>query len=492
MSLLRNFIKNSSFYLMGEVLITAAGFISFPVFARILTKEEYGLMSLITITLSIIEELSSAGLRHATQRFYPSYLKEGRITQFYSTTIFSSIALGVSGTVVVFAGTQALSYAGIIQGNLKDIFAVASLLVTVRILMKVTGCIYRVREDAKKYSAFAVLSKYAGMVLSIVLVSYFLLGVFGFYLGLLLGEVLILVFSFAALMSEVGYPKLSYSRPMFKEMSFYGFPLVISGLGGMILTMGDRYMIGYFLTTTDVAVYSVYYNLCVYLTSVLVTAFEYAFIPLIMNAWVKSEQEHIQQLLQKVMKLYCIVALPVIFGVYAVGEKLVVLLASDKYAGHSHILPYIITGEVLRGLLTPLVIGLHFHKNTNTLLRFTWMTVALSVGLNLVLIPSLGLMGAAISTLVSYGALLVLGRNASARYFKVQIPWTAIARYGACAALMFACLKVFTYLAILSNMYVLVLCGIVIYAVLLLAFDGEVRTITSGMLSNRIGSRPLS
>lgn len=487
MSIFGKLLKLSSAYLVGEVLITFAGFISFPIFARILTKEEYGIMSLISITISIVEEFSSIGLRHASQRFYSTYLDSGTEKSFYSTTIFSSIVSGVVGTAAVFVITTVLSLTGVLPYNVKNVFAIASLLITVRVLFKVTGCLFRVRAEANKYAFFAVLAKYIGMLFSILFVSSYLYGIYGFYLGLVLGESIVLVIFFTYMARRIELPRAQYSGTMLRHMVAYGLPLVISGLGGMLLTVGSRYVIGYYMAATEVAVYSVYYNLCTYLTSIFVTAFEYAFIPLIMSEWQKSDKAHIQSQLQHVVKLYCLVALPTIFGISALGERVIILLASQKYAGESYILPYIITGELLKGLMTPLVLGLNFYNNTKVMIKFTWYAVLLNVALNVILVPTMGLLGAAITALASYVVLIILGVRAASAFLPVKIPWAFILRYCMAGIVMFAVLKTITSGQYVTNLALLVMTGMAVYTSFLLATDKELRQFTAGFVSKASG-----
>lgn len=483
MSVTKKLLELTPRYAFGEIIVMAGGFISFPILTRILTREEYGLMSLISVTLCIVEDISSAGIRHAIYRFYPLYLEKGLLKDFYSTTMLSTIAFSVTGTVLIFLASYILTSLGFMQYNVKNIFALASLLITIRCLSKFNGCIFRIRQEANKYLSFAVLTKYMGMLLSIVFVSIYFYGIFGFYLGLVVGEFVVLCLSVYFLVYKMGCPsKAFYSKPMSKEITSYGFPMVISGFAGTILNFGDRYMIGYFMTATDVAIYSVSYNLCNYLIGILLTAFEYAFIPLIMNEMVKSDGNHIQFQLQKVIKMYCLTAIPIIFGGIAIGEHLIILLASKKYAEASFILPYIITGEMVRGLLLPFCVGILYHKNTKVLIKITCYALLLNILINFILIPRLGLLGAALSTLLSYIALLGLSVNASSKYFKIEIPWQPILRYCACALIMFASLKIFTLYSSRANLPILILSGMVIYAFSLVVVDKDIREVSTGLL----------
>ena len=103
MSLLQSIFKQSFFYLGGEIAIIASGLISFPIFTRILSKEAYGIMSLIGVTLFLAETVFSGGLRHAMQRFYGELKKKQQDSTLLiiATTFYGSLLLSAVGIIIL-------------------------------------------------------------------------------------------------------------------------------------------------------------------------------------------------------------------------------------------------------------------------------------------------------------------------------------------------------------------------------------------------------
>ena len=463
MSLIRKLIQHGSTYMFGEVVIMLAGFISFPIFTRILDKEEYGTMSLITISLALVETFASAGLRHSSQRFYAEYEHEGQARAFYSTTVLSSLAFGMAATLGIVLITRILAWANLLADKTATIFSIAAILVVARVMAKIIGCIYRIKERPGTYALFAILSKYAAMGLAIYFVMVRLYGLLGYFAGLLAGELLVLLVLLLVMVKELGPPARPFSSPMLRRMIAYGFPLVVASFAGVLLASGDRYVIGLLRGPADVATYSVPYNLCSYIKDVLVTGMEFAFIPLIMNEWSRADRSRTREIVRHVIRLYCLVALPTVFGVCALGERFIVALASSKYAGASSILPYVVTGEMLHGLFAPLMIGLYFYQQTRQLALLTWLAAGANVVLNFALIPAFGLQGAALATLLSYVLLMVAGMSRAAKFFPVVLPWRYLVAYAACAALMYGFLAVLSALFPSLGLLALIAAGIGFY-----------------------------
>jgi O-antigen/teichoic acid export membrane protein len=462
--------------MIGEILIAVGGFISFPIYTRMLTIEEYGIMSLVTITLAIFEALFSAGFRPASQRFFSQYTNKNQFQQFYSTIILSSLAFGMFGTLSVFLLSRLLSFLGILSNDIYNILTLASLLIGIRIMAQIIGCFFRAREEAGIYSFFAVLTKYVRMSLAIIFVTVFLYGLFGFFVGIIVGEFVVLCFYAFYMIQKMGSPTGNYSTVLLKEMISYGLPIVFSGYALLILRLGDRYLVGYFLSVSDVANYSVPYNLCDYITGIIVTAFQFAFFPMIMNLWNQGKHAQVDLQVRSAIRYYCMIALPMIFGTIALGDQLIVFFASEKYSGTSHILPYVIIGVMLQGLFLPLMIGLHFSKKTQVMLKLSWWAAFLNITMNIILIPAMGILGAAIATLFSYVALLIAGAITSSKYFKVKIPWHPISNYFLSAIAMFLFVKILEGYALSDHLFSLILSGVLAYSLILISIDTQLRT----------------
>ena len=82
-------------------------FITFPIFTRILTKEQYGILGLVTITMLFTVALAKAGLSDGIIRFYNKYSKVPEKKETFSSTVimvrgFILSVLTVSAYIVKF------------------------------------------------------------------------------------------------------------------------------------------------------------------------------------------------------------------------------------------------------------------------------------------------------------------------------------------------------------------------------------------------------
>ena len=477
MSITRRLVEHSSIYIFGQVIVTAGGLISFPIIVRLLTKDQYGTMILISVSVVIIEAFASLGLNHSVLRFYSKYEEKKEVETFSSTLIIGSFIFGIAGAVFTILTTKLLGVFQIVSLESLNVFVLAAFLIPIRTMMKVISCMYRVRENPWIYSVFSILAKFVGLGLIILFLAFCYLGLFGYYLGLALGELAVLVALWFFYSKQVGLSINKFSLGVLRKATAYGFPMVLSSLAAVLLSSSDRYMIGYFLTNTDVAIYSVAYNLCSYLSGILLTGFQLGFIPLIMKEWNRNAREGAHLEIQRVIRLYCMVALPLTAGLCIVGQQMIVMLASEKYAQSFYILPYVAIALMINGLGALLMLGFWFSNQTKKVAILMTQAAILNFLMNLILILRLGLYGAAISTLFCYVFLLIIGSIKSSKYFRIKIPWYPIFLYGICTLLMYLSLKSLKTVYPSSHLVTQIGIGVFSYVSFLFIVDKKLRRV---------------
>lgn len=441
MGALRAFARLTSIYVVGEVLVLAGGLISFPIFTRLLRTDEYGLMTLVLSTVAFTEIAATLGLRHAAIRLFYAYEKRGEGALFTNTVVWGSVLLGLIGTLLVAVGGGILAVAGWLTTEAALLLATGAGLVVIRITTKILSSFYRLKEHIKAVTVVAVLVRYVGMVLAIVMVAAHDMGIFGFFIGLLLGEAGVLGCFLVVSWREIGLARPQLRWPIFRDALDYGFPLTVSSAGGAVLGNGDRFVVGHFLGAESVALYAVPYNLCAYVSGLLVAAYEFAFVPMIMQRWEAGRQEDARFLASSVIKLYALVAVPMIVALSVEGEAVLAVLASPKYRSAAAILGFVAVGEMLKGVITPLTIGLQFAKRTGTLALMSWLGAVFNIVLNFILVPRVGLMGAAVATLLSYLVVVVGGALLSEQHFSIRLPWRAMGECVLSGGAMYAALR---------------------------------------------------
>jgi len=479
MSIKDNILKQIPIYFSGNILIMAASLISFPIFTRFLSKDDYGLMSLINVTVMFVYLFTSCSLKQALYRFYEEYNKQGSLNNFLFVMIWGSSFLGIIGLSIMLLISSVGYHYGLFLKKTYWLLCLASFLVPTKILIDIVTGIFRIQEAAFVYNLFKVLNKYIGIILSIIFIYYFSMGVKGFFLGLVIAEITITLLLLSWTIKKYGRNIIYFSRKIFISMIKYSFPLVFSGLSSFFLNIGDRYLIGYFMNLEDVASYSVVYNLTNYIEQVIIMSVNATIYPIIMNAWTRNKEEEVREVLNKYLIYYSMIAFPIIFGLSSVKNEAIVTLASAKYLDSASLIPYLITGVMVIGFSFPFTAILHKEKKTTTIAFITLGAAALNLGLNIFLIPLCGIKGAAFATLISFIFMVISFRLNSFQKIPITIPYKKFLKFILLSSLMVIPLKNINLIhySTINKLICKITIGIAIYLIAIIICDRDARNL---------------
>ncbi len=475
-----------SHYSVASLLTTLAGLVSFPLLTRIFSVADYGVMNLIAATLTVSVALGKVGVQHSIVR-YRTEIREGkgRFTsdQLTSTTFLAMTATGVVTTAVLVGGSQVVPLAWLGDARLRALFVVAALVVAVQVTESVMFNFLRADQETTLLMKYQVLKRYFGLGVILFAVLVISRTLQSFYVATLLTETLAVALLAVAFFRRPGVPRVDrrdFSRPLYRELLAFGIPMMVGyEMSGIILAVGDRYVIHGTIGETPLGLYSAAYNLCQYVQAVFVASVGQAVMPLYMQMYDQKGVEATAAFIARSLRTYVLFGAPVIAGLAAVGKELLPSLASDKYASGALIVPWVIAGMVVDGSNSMVAAGLFIHRKTKHIMSIVLSAAILNLVLNLILVPRIGILGAAIATLVSYAVASVLLAIVGHRFLPVKLPFPTIARAGLAAAGM--------YLAVM-NLYpghhlvtvaLRVVVGAPIYLLLAALFDPDARRLVA-------------
>jgi O-antigen/teichoic acid export membrane protein len=159
--------------------------------------------------------------------------------------------------------------------------------------------------------------------------------------------------------------------------------------------------------------------------------------PIAMKIWSERGAAAAGEFIDGTFAWYVVVAPAVVAGMAAVGPELLPFLASSKYAAGVSIVPWVIAGMAVDGAGVLLGAGLFVERQTFTIMQLVLGSAVVNIALNLVLVPSFGIVGAAAATLVTYVGLAVAMAVRGARWLPVRIPWGGLLRSSVAGAIMY-------------------------------------------------------
>jgi O-antigen/teichoic acid export membrane protein len=239
----------------------------------------------------------------------------------------------------------------------------------------------------------------------------------------LLGNLCGSIFTFVLLWKELKDIRLKFSSDMWKRVMDYSYPLVIVGLGGMINDMLSRLVYRHVVdlpqaeADKELGVFGNLYRLAV-LVTVMIQAFRMAAEPFFFN---RSTEESAPKTYARVMKFFVIACcfMFLFIGLYRDVLEWVITLKSKDWGEGIYIVPILAMGNIFLGIYYNLSI---WYKLTNKNMYGAIITITgaiITIVLNILLIPKLHYLGAALATFSCYFFMMLISYSLGQKYYPV-------------------------------------------------------------------------
>ena len=466
----QKFAKDVSVVGLTNILMSFRGLILLPLFTKTLGAHGYGIWAQVHVTLGLAGTFVGLGLPFALVRFLPAKTDKEEIQEdFYSvlgvvslTTLIVSIGLIIGADFIAKAFFE----------NATQVVRITGLIVLVQSLNSMFLTFFRAFRQMKRYSIFMIADTYgqAALIAYLILTGY---GVFSTVVAVLVVRVIILLILFFLVKRLIGIRRPHFTR--IKEFLHFGVFIIPSALCTWVVNSSDRYIIGNILGMTSVGTYSAAYGLGS-LPMMIVGVLGFVLPPTLAKLYDEGNIGEVKQHLSYTLKYFLALAIPFVFGSVVLAEPVLRVFSTPEIASEGRIvLPIVALSILIFGIsaIAPYIIFLEKRVRLSATL---WTIAAVcNVSLNIVVIPWIGIEGAAVTTLIAFSVALGIALYYSWKSFSFRIDWGFIAKSIFASVLMSLAIwgmspegNVGTILTVVA--------GVVIYGIALLllkAFDRD-------------------
>ena len=405
-------------YLPVYLAQALVGFGSVAVFTRILSPDEYGRYVLILAGASLAATLVFTWLDAAIARHHARSDARGALPGHLWT------AWRIYGVLALCAGVIASALIWLIPlgVELKTAISFAIASTIIRSGLSVALETRRAAGEAWRYSLIETLTLSGGFALGIVFILAGGFGAAGPFAGLALASLIALAVDAPVLLSKAKRDRADTKRAAI--FFAYGAPVAVSLIFEHLLSVGDRFVIAAFLGEAATGAYAAGYGVADRSLSIIFLWLGAATGPLLIAALEHRGRAAAQQVARRTAGLMALMGFPAAAGLALVAEPAArVLIGPEIALAAAGIMPFIALSGLMNGVMTH-----YFHESfvlgrTPKVMAAVMLAAAgANLVLNLILIPRFGITGAALSTVLAYGAALaaciVIGR----RIFVLPIP----------------------------------------------------------------------
>lgn len=427
----QKFAKDVAVIGVTNLLVALSALILLPLITKILGTHDYGIWAQVQVTISLVMGFVGLGLPYAMTRFLPAKTNKEEIQEeFYSVfCLVFSVTLIVSLILIASAGFIADAF---FEGA-TEIVRITGLIILVWSLDLVFLSLFRTFRQMKKYSLFTIANMYGqvGLIAYLVLNGY---GLLSMILAVLAIRVIIFFILFFLIKSQIGIRRPHFSR--IKEYLSFGVPTIPGSISSWVAASSDRYVIGYFLGAASVGVYSAGYNLGS-IPSMLAGVLGFVLPPTLSKLYDEGKMDEVKTYLNYSLKYSLTVAIPFVFGAAVLAKPVLRLFSTAEIANQGYlIVPLVALSTLFFAAYVPIMHIIVLVKKTR-ITGAIWIICALvNLGLNILVVPRLGIFGAAITTLIAYGLALGLTSYYSFKEFKFTIDWHFIIKSLIASAVM--------------------------------------------------------
>ncbi|MFO7322983.1 MAG: flippase [Chloroflexota bacterium] len=396
-SLLARFIRGAISVGMGSLSIIAFGFLSMLLAVRHLPAEDYGAFVLLQVVAGFLVEISALGLTLSVPKFLAD--TEDRTIQselVSSVIIFRIVTIAGISLVAVAARNTLLS--------LFDATLLLDLLLFIPVLVLTQGLAKLLRSILQGLFAFKMVgaTDFISSLLNFVLVLFFVLLAHQSVLGLVYAKVISMGVS--CVLAYLAIPvskKWALNRALLTRVIRFGLPLQVNYILTFIFLRVDTLIIGALMGPAEIAYYEVARKIPENLTMAY-EAFRVVFYPFIARFAANGESDKAASFINHSARW---ISLITIFGAliaFLFGHEIIVLLFTEQYL--PSVPAFILLMASLNLTLIDYTLGYSLvavGDSSKPMIINTLHTTTNLVG-NLLLIPALGIIGAAISSILGF------------------------------------------------------------------------------------------
>lgn len=391
----RKILTDSAVSLLRKLVVMARGILVVPIITKLLGVDIYGIWTLIFAIITIFTGVGGLHLHGTLVRYKPTEAEPGQaVSDLLLIAGFAAVVAGALFPVAIDAIGLSIP-SGSVWG--MDIPTIAGLIVAAKIVGLVLKNIPRSEGRVKEYELVTLTERTletVALVVTLTITRDIVAGLLAILLTISASYIAILLLY---LPGRVRWPDTGN----FRRYLSYSTPMVVREFSSKLLAQSDKFLILFFLSPVDVGIYSVAFGVSA-LVPGLTRVFNSTLYPSVTSAWEEGRFDEIQTFYDRFLSGYVLLVVPAVFGITLLASPILRLLATPEVARKGWILvPVITVAFVFRGFEHVITYLLNATEETEKVAIADSLALIVNLALNVLLIPIIGLMGAAVAMAVS-------------------------------------------------------------------------------------------
>ncbi len=427
----QNYLKKAAsgalFIFLFSVLGAIISYILRFVLTSNLSPADYGLFYACLSIVGLFALFNDFGLSgslvyHISKFKSNNKLKELKSSIYLVLFIHMIFALILTSVLFIFSEFFAIHYLHL-SGELSKGVLILKIIAITYFIQVGFSTFYGILQGFQKmriyaFAEFCRLIFWLGFTYLFILLDYTYLSP---ALGFLCSYIFIFILFSPSILKLIPKVKLSFNKKLSKKLVLYGLPLMLSTAAGVVIGHTDTILITFFLGLEKVGIYQTAQP-----TARLLWFFSGAFVTVLFPLVVELKTKKIKGLENGISLIYryiWIIIIPLSLMIFSFSKELLGLFFGSFYAQGSDVLKILAIGAIFFSIVQ--INGVIFNGlgKPKKYTKIIYFGATINLIGNLVLIPIIGITGAAISTLLTYLIMFLFSFVELRKLIKIKIPF---------------------------------------------------------------------
>ncbi len=403
--------KGAGFTFIGRIFALLFGFIASAVIARVLGADILGVYVLAWTVVLAAVILTTFGFEGGFVKYISMYVAQGKTREAHAVYV-RGIRFGVVAAVIATAAIALLRRPIAIglfkEPRLEHALLLVSLAMIPYTLTRLQAAGLRALKDMR-HSIIGAEFWFRIPRLAVFLAIYYIglrfyrpdLGLLGVVLASVAASITSAIATFIYLKKSGPYlfdrgPRVEIPTG---EVVRYSASMLAETVTAFALLEGGRLILGFFLESAEVGVYNIVVLLAM-IATLFTFSFNAIFSPIIADVYHRGRVELMRSLLRAITRWIVLLTLPVYAWIILSGETVLGIFGNDFVRGYPALV-ILATAQLLDSTAGSVASCLAMTKYQRYNVYNTIAMAVVSIGLNIWLIPRMGIAGAAIATACS-------------------------------------------------------------------------------------------
>jgi O-antigen/teichoic acid export membrane protein len=410
-AILASLVRDSGSYLVGTAVVGLGNFVLVPLYTRTLNPAEFGVYSLVEIAVLLLVGVSPLKLDISYLKWFADLGAKRSRRLLGSVLAACGLTAAVGGIVLALVVISPIGKSWL-QTDQRGFAWLLCPVVFLESLQALLLTDLRAKRRPISYSTAVSIR-----LVVIVLASLYLLvvrhqGITGVFLGRLVGDCAGVLF----VLVSVGRLELTVDTDLLRPMISFGAPLILSMFAVMMQDFAGRYFLSRYSSLAEVGLFGAAIKLAAVFQLLITQPFGAAWGGVMFQI---NRGPNAKIVYSKIFAYTLLVSITLVVVLTIFSRALFAVFTSPAYYGAAVVFPLILLTRAAVLMEYPASIGIFLAGRTKIFLGIYLAGLLVDIALLALLIPRLGMLGAAWAWLAASLLVTALMATVSQRFFRL-------------------------------------------------------------------------